>query len=113
MTRPPIMDELDAIRARHPRVYEEKDPEACIAAGLRALAALVPEGVRLEVECLANKIADAGRSSGEGFAAEEWGTVARHFGPLEHAILAVYDHVAESRGGRDLCGCPVGREPSF
>ena len=99
------------VRQRYPQVYDEKDPDARIAAAMQALAALAREGLRLEVECLASRLADAGRSAGEAFAAEEWGVVARHFGPQAHAILAVYDHVAGSRSDRDLCGCPVGRVP--
>ncbi len=110
-SRPPTMAELDAAARPYEHIDELRDPYEKIAAARKALLGLVPPDRRLEAGHLVHMIDDTATLKGEEFVSEELEIVARHFGPLQHVLWAVYDHVEQTRGGHDACGCPVGKAP--
>jgi hypothetical protein len=110
--RAPTYDELVAARQPYEHIHAIEDPEARIEAAEAALLALVPETHRLAAEHLIGTIAESGKTMGEAFMLDELRGVARHFGGLEHAIMAVQQHVASTSSGRDACSCPVGKAPA-
>ena len=71
----------------------------------------MPDAHRLEASHLIHTIEESGGMTGEAFMVEELRLVARHFGGLEHTIMAVHAHVVESATGRDACSCPAGDPP--
>ena len=112
-TQLPTLDEpVDALRGadrRYAHIEAIKDPEDRLRAAREALLALVPAERRADAGSLAATIEQAGRLSSEAFMEEEIRVVARHFGPLEPAILAVQDHVKETTSSQGRCSCPAGK----
>ena len=112
-TQLPTFDELyAALReadCRYGHIDAIEDPEDRLRAAREALLALVPAERRADAGSLAATIEQAGRVSSEAFIEEEIRVVARHFGPLEPAILAVHDHVKETTGNQGRCSCPAGK----
>jgi hypothetical protein len=111
--QPPTLDELvDALIAagrRYAHIDAIRDPDDRLQAAREALLALVPAERRADAGSLAATIEQAGRLSSEAFMEEEIRVVARHFGPLELAILAVQDHVKETTSSQGRCSYPAGK----
>ena len=108
----PTFDELYAALSESGRRYEHidaiKDPDDRLGAAREALLALVPAGRRADAGHLAATLEQAGGLASEAFMEGEIRVVARHFGPLELAILAVHDHVKETTSSRTCSRCRDG-----
>jgi hypothetical protein len=104
-----LVDALTESGRRYGHIDAIEDPDDRLQAAREALPALVPAERRAGAGSLAVTIEQAGRFSESAFMEEEIRVVARHFGPLEPAILAVHDHVKETTSNQGRCSCPAGQ----
>ena len=108
MTYPVTTEEVEAACAPYEYIDSMPNPDWRIGSANAALLELVPADDRLAADHLASMIEHSAGRRSEAFMKEEIRVIARHFPGLELAIMAVYDHMLKTAGGKDACACPAG-----
>jgi hypothetical protein len=108
-------DRLMDTHGRYAHLRAIEDPDARMSATRAVVLGFVPAEHRPPADYLIGTLQADATNQGEAFVEGELAVVARHFGGLGRAILAVWLHVKEDGKGRDGCNddcdpdrCPGG-----
>ena len=106
-------DRLMDARGRYAHLRAIEDPDARMSATRAVVLGFVTAEHRQAADYLIGTLQTDATNQGEAFVEGELAVVARHFGDLGRAILAVWLHVKEDGKGRDGCNeeCDPERRP--